>query len=30
LESYVFSELKKTTIAGLVEEGGTSWPKEKL
>lgn len=29
LEKYVFSELRKTTIAGLVEEGGTSWPKEK-
>jgi Rrf2 family protein len=30
LEKYVFSELRKTTIAGLVEGGGTSWPKEKL
>jgi Rrf2 family protein len=29
LEKYVFSELKKTTIAGLVEEEGKSWPKEK-
>jgi len=30
LEKAVFSELKKTTIAGLVEDGGTSWQKEKL
>ncbi len=29
LENAVFSELKKTTIAGLVEDGGTSWQKEK-
>ncbi len=29
LENYVFSELKKTTIAGLVRQGGKSWPREK-
>lgn len=29
LENYVFSELKKTTIAGLVREGGKSWPRER-
>jgi len=29
LENYVFSELKKTTIAGLVQEGGKSWPRER-